>query len=187
MKKNFLFGFVMLLITVCVFSACGDDDDNEDVPSNGSNEIELNENDTIQNLKINHFEFRYNRKNVEFNHENKEMIIDIRTPLNVTANGAFNLRSLSYILFENIDFNNLKIGDDIVKNISVVNIEYSQHSVETGSGWTRNYDRVTAQSKSIKVAYIDKINRRLYLNFNIVFIGTGNDLPYEGVIAIDYK
>lgn len=199
MKKNYLFLFAMIVVAMCGFVSCGSDDDDDD-NLNGSGKDVFNPKDTIQDLKIRSNECVYKHANLLYN--SNESILTMKLLTEDIGSGTNRFHFSGMIYFHDIILSKLKVGEDLTKYISMKEIVqpydvsniYMYHNTKSTQGDFYNSKRCDAigdnQSSSIdntiKIVYIDKDKKYMYLKFNITFYTAfgSNSAPRTNYIGV---
>ena len=203
MKK--IFSALMILFVSLSFVACGSDDDDDNDNGNGNGKEELfNPNDTIQNLTIRSNECVYKHANLFYNSNDSILTMKLLTEDIGSGRSSFHFSGLIY--FHDVILSKLKVGEDLTKYITMkktvdphdVSNIYMRYNTKSTQGDFYDSKRCDAiggsESKeidnTIKIIYIDKEQKYMYLKFNISFhtAFSSNSAPntkYIGVKRFD--
>lgn len=158
MRKFIFLLCVVFLISLLIFNSCGGDDEDDLINGGGdeNKENEFNPKDTIQSLKIANVEYKWNYS--KYIIDNTNFQIQMQT-------SDYNPDFFVDIKFEDININELKQGDNLIKKIDNVFIR------KTAGNSVRYCDNYKINSDwGIYVVYVDTKNEIIYLNFNMYFL-----------------
>lgn len=108
MKKNYLFLMAMIVVAMCSFTSCGSDDDDNDDGATGGFKSDFHIGDEKQDISELISSISYDESDKTIN------------VLLMSENENKKLKQF-HATFEDINFNTLKVGDDLVQKADMVN------------------------------------------------------------------